>query len=172
MGAVESQPAGGSLFADFDGNGITDGHDFLRQQRNIGAVAVATFADGDATGEGDINEFDRQVWEARFGENTLPSNSPSVLQVRRLKSADLAFVDFAGASNPTRANSTPPLRGPLVDFSTEDELALFPRSIGGRNERRELSAILKSGPELEDVEPVDQWFSRLGDGLSSDAVAD
>jgi hypothetical protein len=99
-------------------------------------------------------------------------NSPSVLQGRRLKSADLAFVDFAGASNPTRANSTPPLRGPLVDFSTEDELALFPRSIGGRNERRELSAILKSGPELEDVEPVDQWFSRLGDGLSSDAVAD
>ncbi|NJM41046.1 MAG: hypothetical protein HC853_09855 [Anaerolineae bacterium] len=43
--------AGSSLNADFDGNGIVNGNDFLLWQRGVGLTGQTTNANGDADGE-------------------------------------------------------------------------------------------------------------------------
>lgn len=66
-GAV-SYVTGGSSGADFDSNGIVDGNDFLRWQRNFGiSNGSATKAQGDANGDGNINAADLTIWKAQFG---------------------------------------------------------------------------------------------------------
>ena len=58
---------GGFVFdADFDGNGIVDGGDFLTWQFNYGAVVPPGTA-GDANGDGVVNDDDYDVWEDQFG---------------------------------------------------------------------------------------------------------
>ena len=54
--------------ADFDGNGIVNGNDFLRWQRNFGiSNGSATKAQGDANGDGNVNAADLTVWKSQFG---------------------------------------------------------------------------------------------------------
>ena len=67
MGAYESQSPGGSLIADFDSDGDTDGFDFLTWQRSFGTTSGATLANGDATADGDVDSNDAAVWEVTFG---------------------------------------------------------------------------------------------------------
>ncbi|WP_428305710.1 LamG-like jellyroll fold domain-containing protein [Lacipirellula sp.] len=66
-GAV-SYVTGGASGADFDANGIVDGADFLRWQRNFGiSNGSATKAQGDANGDGNVNAADLTVWKTQFG---------------------------------------------------------------------------------------------------------
>jgi hypothetical protein len=65
VGSFESDlsPA---LPADFNGNGMVDGSDFLSWQRNFGKTG-AIKADGDANGDGNVNATDLTAWKAGYG---------------------------------------------------------------------------------------------------------
>ncbi len=52
---------------DFDNDGDTDGHDFLRWQRNLGIVPPAAQMLGDANNDFTISSIDLQLWKARIG---------------------------------------------------------------------------------------------------------
>jgi hypothetical protein len=51
--------------ADFDGNGLVDGADFLIWQRSAGSAGGP--AQGDANGDGNVNATDLSVWKTQFG---------------------------------------------------------------------------------------------------------
>jgi len=62
---VVFRPALGGLTADFDRDGVVDGHDFLAWQRGFGGTGQP-IASGDATGEGTINAADLAIWKQQF----------------------------------------------------------------------------------------------------------
>lgn len=53
--------------ADFDGNDIVDGKDFLIWQRGLGKTGQTSNANGDANGDGTVNETDFAVWRTAYG---------------------------------------------------------------------------------------------------------
>lgn len=61
-------PAANPAFADFNGDAIVDGADFLQWQRNRGK-ANATRADGDADNDQDVDRADLLAWRYYFGSS-------------------------------------------------------------------------------------------------------
>lgn len=61
--------------ADFDGNGIVDGGDFLKWQRGLGLTGQTNNSNGDANGDGSVTADDLAIWKSRFG---LPSATGAV----------------------------------------------------------------------------------------------
>ena len=66
-GTNESQPPVAIETADFDGDGDSDGFDFLTWQLGFGKEGNATLADGDANADGNVDSADLAVWESEFG---------------------------------------------------------------------------------------------------------
>jgi len=61
-----------AVSADFNGDGVIDGSDFLIWQRGFGiSDGTAVPSNGDATGDGNVNADDLAVWESQFG--TVPA---------------------------------------------------------------------------------------------------
>jgi hypothetical protein len=56
----------GPLGPDFDSDFDVDGRDFLAWQRNFGLTTGATKAQGDANGDGAVNEADLTEWQSRY----------------------------------------------------------------------------------------------------------
>jgi len=84
IGAYEAQP----FAADFDGNHVVDGRDFLKLQIGYGTPAPnATKMDGDADGDQDVDELDRAIWEAQFGLQQ-PQELPSLVVTTELDVVD------------------------------------------------------------------------------------
>jgi endonuclease/exonuclease/phosphatase family metal-dependent hydrolase len=54
-----------SPVADFDGDGVVTGSDFLIWQRNVGSGS--TLAQGDANGDQTVNALDLNMWKEQFG---------------------------------------------------------------------------------------------------------
>jgi hypothetical protein len=61
--------------ADFDGDGDSDGADFLRWQRGLGTDAGATKAQGDADNDMDVDADDLAVWKGDFGSASFSGTS-------------------------------------------------------------------------------------------------
>ena len=53
--------------ADFDGDGDTDGADFLIQQRNYGKSSDVLLSHGDAVRDGVVDTADLAEWEDQYG---------------------------------------------------------------------------------------------------------
>lgn len=53
--------------ADFDGNGIVDGNDFLKWQRGLGLINQTNNQNGDANGDGSVTADDLAIWKTKFG---------------------------------------------------------------------------------------------------------
>jgi hypothetical protein len=53
--------------ADFNGDDVVDGADFLIWQQNSGIATGATLAQGDADGDGAVGALDLDAWKANFG---------------------------------------------------------------------------------------------------------
>ena len=53
--------------ADFDGNNLVDGIDFLTMQRNLGITSGATPSQGDANNDSAVNGLDLGIWEQQYG---------------------------------------------------------------------------------------------------------
>ena len=73
IGAVEVQPQ----HADFNGDGVVNGRDFLAWQRGFGTPApLASKSDGDADNDQDVDYDDLAAWENAYG--ALPNVAPLV----------------------------------------------------------------------------------------------
>lgn len=69
LGAFEVQPVSfGTFHGDFDDNQFVSGSDFLIWQRNFGTETGATPATGDATGDGDVDANDLDVWLSTYNQ--------------------------------------------------------------------------------------------------------
>ena len=55
------------LPADFDADGDVDGGDFLRWQRNVGAIGAPAVSQGNADGDSDVDGADLAIWRDHFG---------------------------------------------------------------------------------------------------------
>jgi serpin B len=90
--------------ADFDGNSVVDGADFLAWQRGFGA-SNPTLANGDGNADGNVDANDLDEWMQAFGQSSsLPaataalSESPTEASVRMSKGSSLAeLIDAAMA---------------------------------------------------------------------------
>ncbi|WP_428307029.1 hypothetical protein [Lacipirellula sp.] len=59
--------SGGAVNADFNGDSIVDGADFLIWQRGSGIASGATREQGDADGDGVVGPLDLDAWKTNFG---------------------------------------------------------------------------------------------------------
>jgi hypothetical protein len=64
--------------ADFNGDGIVDGSDFLTWQRGFGTLDGAELEQGDANGDGLVDGADLNAWSAAFGVGAAPPNVSSL----------------------------------------------------------------------------------------------
>lgn len=65
--------------ADFNGDGIVDGADFMVWQRNSSKLVNASNADGDADGDGDVDADDLSILNSLYGTSVAPPMSASVV---------------------------------------------------------------------------------------------
>lgn len=57
------------LPGDYNRGNSVDGADFLIYQQNVGITSGATFAQGDANGDGAVNSADNTIWSSNNGQN-------------------------------------------------------------------------------------------------------
>lgn len=88
--------AGTLASADFDANGVVDGADFLAWQRSAGLAVGATRPQGDANGDGDVNELDLGIWKERYGS---AAATPAVASVPEPATASLLLVICGSAAS-------------------------------------------------------------------------
>lgn len=74
--------------ADFDGNGLVNGVDFLIWQRNSGSAG--TLATGDANNDGVVNAADLAIWRDQYGTAALEASVASVPEPTSLLLATMA----------------------------------------------------------------------------------
>jgi hypothetical protein len=84
---------GPSENADFDGNGLVDGRDFLIWQRGFGTPG-AQLADGDANGDNVVDGLDLGIWKTKYGTGGLAAIAtvPEPASLILFACASLAFV--------------------------------------------------------------------------------
>jgi hypothetical protein len=61
-----SSVSGGGVRADFDSDLDVDGADYLTWQRGLGLLGTASFADGDANGDFNVDRGDLAYWKGQF----------------------------------------------------------------------------------------------------------
>ena len=71
-------PVTNPAFANFNGDTIVDGRDFLRWQRNLGK-ASATRSDGDADNDQDVDRADLTAWRYYFGNSVSAAEAVAVV---------------------------------------------------------------------------------------------
>lgn len=85
--------------ADFDTDGNVDGSEFLTWQRNSGTLGGASRANGDASGDGNVDEGDLGIWGSNFGFNV----------------ANSSLADFPFAPQSTGVDNSEALLGPALN---------------------------------------------------------
>ena len=82
--------------ADFDGNGLVDGADFVAWQRGFGTLVEATLGMGDADGDGDVDADDLAIFSAAAGPAAaaLPRFSVAVPEPTSALLASMGLVSF------------------------------------------------------------------------------
>jgi hypothetical protein len=80
--------------ADFNGDSLVNGSDFLIWQRNLGMTTGAQKSNGDADADGDVDAADLALWKGGFGAT--PATAASVATVPEPSAAALAFSVVAG----------------------------------------------------------------------------
>jgi hypothetical protein len=81
--------------ADFNGDTLINGSDFLVWQRGVGLSGQTNNQNGDANGDGSVNAADLTVWKSQFG--TSISATPSVATVPEPATGSLAALVVVGA---------------------------------------------------------------------------
>ncbi len=122
--------------ADFDGNSVVDGNDFLMWQRGLGRTTGAAHHDGDSDQDGDVDAADLGHWARSFGRTYAPppSSLPAVATEAPLPakarpaalsadSRDAAFYLHAEAGDSRPAESR--LGGKLLQLRVEDFASAF-----------------------------------------------
>lgn len=84
--------------ADFNGDNIVDGADFLIWQKGFGSTAQPNKSTGDATGDGNVNGLDLDQWKLKFGGAPAVAAIGAVPEPASLTLAGLAVIFAAGAA--------------------------------------------------------------------------
>jgi hypothetical protein len=151
VGAVESSTAAPP--ADFTGDLVVDGSDFLRWQQNVGA-AGATQQQGDATGDGLVNSADLSEWKTQFG------TGGSVSAAATPASAS------ARAASPAMAFSAAPATDePLAEPAIEPAAPQSPAPLAGlgtpRGQQGKSATEAKAAARAARSAAWDELYSRL-----------
>lgn len=80
--------------ADFNGDSLVNGSDFLIWQRNLGMTTGAQKSNGDADGDGDVDAADLALWKGGFGATA--ATAASVAAVPEPSAAALVLSALAG----------------------------------------------------------------------------
>jgi hypothetical protein len=83
--------------ADFNGDQVVDGQDFLIWQRGYGAGS--TLAEGNANSDGAIDDADLQIWQEQFG---VPASTVAIGAVPEPASLGLAALGMVAALSVSR----------------------------------------------------------------------
>jgi MYXO-CTERM domain-containing protein len=89
--------------ADFNGNGVVDGADFLVWQRGFGLAGQPNKSTGDANGDGSVNAADLTIWKTQFG--TSPGVTGAVASVPEPAAGALAVGALAAVARRRRRAS-------------------------------------------------------------------
>ncbi len=76
--------------ADFDGDGVVSGLDFLILQQNLGLTGQIDNSNGDANGDGTVGSADLAIYEAQYGTSPLASAVTAVPEPSTLLLGSLA----------------------------------------------------------------------------------
>jgi hypothetical protein len=87
----------GASNADFDGNGLVDGRDFLAWQRGFGIQTGATHQNGDANGDGAVAQSDLTAWRDQYGQHLVLPTAASVPEPAATTIAIACLFACAGA---------------------------------------------------------------------------
>ena len=71
---VAAEPPASGDNADFNGDGVVDGGDFLAWQRGFGMIDSVELEHGDANRDGLVDAADLNAWSAAFGTGAAPPN--------------------------------------------------------------------------------------------------
>jgi len=74
---IAAEPPASGDNADFNGDGVVDGSDFLAWQRGFGATS-AQLEQGDANGDGAVDATDLAAWNTAFGADAVTTNANSL----------------------------------------------------------------------------------------------
>jgi hypothetical protein len=138
--------------ADFDGNGDTDGFDFLAWQRGYG-MASPQHSDGDADDSDTVDGNDLDVWELQYG-----TTAPLVAAASAPISAESFSTEPVGGSSLASSD--------LVDVALTVALAEEADGVSGKREFVAYSPAL----EFFSAEPIRQSDSVPGSDISSSAT--
>lgn len=116
--ALEATATGAG--ADFDGDGVVGGADFLAWQRGYPESApLAVKSEGDADDDGDVDALDLAVWQSEFATGLLAATADAVaFSGRPAAEFDAATaIDLAMAAQTARARrlAGPPAENGLVE---------------------------------------------------------
>ena len=84
--------------ADFNGDNIVAGADFLIWQQGFGLTGQPNKSTGDATGDGNVNGLDLDQWKLKFGGAPAVAAIGAVPEPASLTLAGLAAIFAAGAA--------------------------------------------------------------------------
>lgn len=112
--------------ADFDASGDVSGADFLQWQRGFGTASNATLADGDANGDGAVNNADLQIWQNQYAQSAaFVQSSFAALESNDGRGADdIALAELVVRAANDNVRKTSMLSNPLTsrnDYRTASE---------------------------------------------------
>ncbi|WP_428307884.1 dockerin type I domain-containing protein [Lacipirellula sp.] len=82
--------------ADFNGDNVVDGKDFLVWQRGFGLTGQPNKSTGDANGDGNVNAADLTIWKSKFGGPPAEVAVGAVPEPATLGMLGIALAAFAG----------------------------------------------------------------------------
>ena len=170
IGAVESQPQ----HADFDGDGVVTGFDFLAWQRGSGTPApLAVKGDGDADDDTDVDGDDLAAWENAYGAGApaplvaavaVQSSAAGTFSEEQLVDLALAAHLKAAIADERNPSPSPSLRGRGIEetqLSRPEAFAAFDDS----SRQDEDAAVVLAGEHQvdlgEDISERDLAHERL-----------
>ena len=160
--------------ADFDGNGVVDGTDFLAWQLGYGLLApAATLADGDADFDENVDADDLTVWEAQYGTTTtlaavIAENSDSEIMPASLAS-DVAIV-WSQTEGAIREHSQERTAKSIEFFTLNEGLDSSPTSVLQSQENRTAEvAVVDEQPRSSQIASSDLVDVALAVALEEEA---
>jgi hypothetical protein len=88
--------------ADFNGDNVVDGKDFLIWQRGFGLTGQPNKSTGDANGDGNVNAADLTIWKSKFGGPPAEVAVSAVPEPATLGLLGLAFAALVGVRSRTK----------------------------------------------------------------------
>lgn len=154
------------MAADFDGNSVVDGNDFIAWQRGLGTPAFQGWTEtGDADGDRDVDAADLTMWASSFDDGIQPPAAAAILAENEWILAEPVRVKPVGV-HPLRERA---LDGVMTQYRwrAASEGPLIAEAKFGRGRIHAARGTAETDLALGDCgdSPLDSELPHLGDGL-------